>query len=50
MEIVSPAGADLGEGAGGAHPPEMTYGFLMQLVFCKKICGFVRSPVRYAIP
>ena len=34
------AGADLGEGAGGAHPPppppEMTCGFLIQLVFCKK--------------
>ena len=30
-------GADLGEGAGGAHPPsEMTGGFLIQLVFCKK--------------
>ena len=28
-----------GEGAGGAHPPpllEMTRGFLIQLVFCKK--------------
>ena len=28
-----------GEGAGGAHPPrppEMTYGFLIQLVFCQK--------------
>ena len=33
-------GADLGEGAGGAHPflpsPEMTFGFLIQLVFCEK--------------
>ena len=28
----------MGEGAGGAHPPppEMTCGFLIQLVFCKK--------------
>ena len=25
-----------GEGAGGATPPEMTCGFLIQLVFCKK--------------
>ena len=25
-----------GEGAGGAHPPEMTYGFLIQLLFCEK--------------
>ena len=24
------------EGAGGAHPPEMTCGFLIQLVFCQK--------------
>ena len=32
-------GRILGEGAGGAHPPsppEMTYSFLIQLVFCKK--------------
>ena len=33
-------GADLGEGARGAHPPppppEMTFGFLIQLVFCEK--------------
>ena len=31
-------GADLGEGAGGAHPPpppEMTFGFLIQLIFCE---------------
>ena len=37
-ELGSHAGADLGEGAGGAHPPppEMTCGFLIQLVFCKK--------------
>ena len=35
---LNPAGADLGEGAGGAHPfpPEMTCGFLIQLVFCQK--------------
>ena len=35
-------GVDLGGGgAGGAHPPlEMTYGFLIQLVFCKK-CGLL---------
>ena len=35
------AGADIGEGAGGAHPtlpppPEMTCGFLIQQVFCEK--------------
>ena len=39
------AGADLRGGAGGAHPPplpEMTCGFLTQLVFCKKIlCGLL---------
>ena len=30
-------GADLGEGAGGAHPfAEMTCHFLIQLVFCQK--------------
>ena len=33
-------GVDLGEGAGGGHHPphprEMTCGFLIQLVFCKK--------------
>ena len=30
-------GADLGEGCRGcAPPPEMTCGFLIQLVFCKK--------------
>ena len=36
---VSPQGRIKGEGAGGAHPPplpEMTCGFLIQLVFCKK--------------
>ena len=35
---LNPAGADLGKGAGGAHPfpPEMICGFLIQLVFCKK--------------
>ena len=41
-------GVDLGEGAGGAHPspppPEMTCGFLIQLVFCKKkLCGLLLS-------
>ena len=34
------ARADLGEGAGGAQPPppppEMTFGFLIQLIFCEK--------------
>jgi len=33
-----------GGGAGGAHPfpPEMTSGFLIQLVFCKKkLCGLL---------
>ena len=28
----------MGEGVGGVHPPEMTCGFLIQLVFCIKIC------------
>ena len=34
-KCISDTGADLGEGAGGAHPrpPEMTCGFLIQLVF-----------------
>ena len=33
-------GADLGGGCGGVHPPspEMTCGFLKQLVFCIEIC------------
>ena len=37
-QAVKSTGADLGEGAGGAYPPppEMTCGFLIQLVFCKK--------------
>ena len=26
---------------GGAPLPEMTYGFLIQLVFCKNICGLL---------
>ena len=31
------AGADLGAGCRGCAPlPEMTYGFLIQLVFCKE--------------
>ena len=31
------AGADLGGGCRGcAHPPEMTCGFVIQLVFCQK--------------
>ena len=38
-------GTDLGEGAGGVHPPfEMTCGFLIQLIFCKKrekLCGLL---------
>ena len=49
MQKTSPTGADLGgevEGAGGAHPPppptpEMTCGFLIQLVFCKKTMWFI---------
>ena len=35
---------ELGEGAGGAHPPplQMTCGFLIQPVFCKKkLCGLL---------
>ena len=38
------AGADLGGGCRGCAPsPEMTYGFLIQLVFCrkKKLCGLL---------
>ena len=37
-------GADLGGGCRGcARPPEMTCGFLKQLVFCqkKKLCGLL---------
>ena len=35
-------GADLGGGCRGcAPPPEMTCGFLIQLVFCKKKCGLL---------
>ena len=34
--IQSKQGRIKGEGAGGAHPPEMTCGFLIQLVFYKK--------------
>ena len=41
--------ADLGGGCRGAHPsPEMIYGFLIQLVFCKKEVWF--TGVSYAIP
>ena len=42
-ELMQEAGADLGEGAGGAHPPhtEMTCGFLIRLVFCQKKKNFV---------
>ena len=38
-------GADLGGGCRGcAHPPEMTCGFLIQLVFCKKkLCGLLEE-------
>ena len=33
------SGADLGGGCRGCVPlPEMTYGFLIQLVFCQKKC------------
>ena len=37
---VHSTGTDLGEGAGGTHPlpPEVTCGFLIQLVLCIKIC------------
>ena len=36
------AGADLGGGCRGcAPPPEMTCGFLIQLVFCKKTMWFI---------
>ena len=35
-------GADLGGGCRGcAPPPEMTCGFLIQLVFCKKTMWFI---------
>ena len=52
VTLVVGAGADLGGCAWGVHPPppEMTCGFLLQLVFSEKICGFVRSPVSYVIP
>ena len=34
--ITSNSGADLGGGCRGYATPEMTCGFLIQLVFCKK--------------
>ena len=34
-------GADLREGAGRVHPPEMTCSFLIQLVSAKKNCGLL---------
>ena len=45
-----------GEGAGGAHPPppEMTCGFLRQLIFCKNIyiyiCGLLERSKRGVHP
>ena len=38
FQFVALAGADLGGGCRGyaLPPPEMTWGFLIQLVFCKK--------------
>ena len=38
MTIAGTSGADLGGGCRGCAPPplEMTCGFLIQLVFCKK--------------
>ena len=43
--VLQPSpGADLGGGCRGCAPsPEMTYGFLIQLVFCrkKKLCGLL---------
>ena len=43
MAIITEAGADLGGGCRGcAPPPEMTCGFLIQLLFCKKkLCGLL---------
>ena len=47
LVVVVVTGADLGEGAVGAHPPsppEMTCGFLIQLLLCKKkkkLCGLL---------
>ena len=47
-EFKGKAGADLRGGCRGCAPlPEMTYGFLIQLVFCKKV-WFIG--VSYAIP
>ena len=42
---TSSAGADLGGGCRGcAPPPEMTCGFLIQLVFCKKkLCDLLEE-------
>ena len=45
-KVCSSTGADLGGGCRGCapSPPEMTCGFLIQLVFCKKIkktCGLL---------
>ena len=40
LSVIQESGADLGEGCRGCAPPpspsEMTCGFLIQLVFCKK--------------
>ena len=44
LVFVVVTGADLGKGAVGAPPPlpEMTCGFLIQLVLCKKkLCGLL---------
>ena len=40
--LPSTPGADLGGGCWGCAPlPEMTYGFLIQVVFCQKKCGLL---------
>ena len=38
----------MGEGAGGVHPPEMTCGFLIQLVFYIKFV-YVTSYLRHSL-
>ena len=40
--VIKCSGAVLGGGCRGSAPlPEMTYGFLIQLVFCKKMRWFI---------
>ena len=53
LKSITSSGADLGGGGRGAHPPppplEMTCGFLIQLVFCKKSGLLVLGPVHMEV-